>query len=70
VYASREPKQDFTSAEVVSAMPHASARYIATLKEISDYLIEQLQPGDVLLVLSAGDADRISTSVLTGLQER
>lgn len=70
VYASREPKQDFSSAEVVSAMPHASARYIPTLKEISDYLIEHLQPGDVLLVLSAGDANQISADVLTGLQER
>ena len=25
VYAAREPKQDFTSAEIVSAMPHLSA---------------------------------------------
>jgi UDP-N-acetylmuramate--alanine ligase len=70
VYASREPKQEFTSAEVVSAMPHASARYIRTLEEISYYLLEQLQPGDVLLVLSAGDANQICTDVLTGLQER
>ncbi len=70
VYASREPLQEFTSAEIVSAMPHASARYIGTLKEISHYLIKQLQPGDVLLVLSAGDANQICTDVLTGLQER
>ncbi len=70
VYASREPTQQFTSAEIVSAMPHASARYIRTLKEISRYLIKQLQPGDVLLVLSAGDANQISTDVLAGLEER
>lgn len=70
VYASREPKQEFTSAEIVSAMPHASVRYMATLKEISHYLITHLQPGDVLLVLSAGDANQICTDVLTGLQER
>jgi len=70
VYASREPKQDFTSAEVVSAMPHASARYIATLQEISRYLIDHLKTGDVLLVLSAGDADQISTDVLAGLKKR
>ena len=70
VYASREPLQEFTSAEIVSAMPHASARYIGTLKEISHYLIKQLQPGDVLLVLSAGDANQICTDVLSGLQER
>jgi UDP-N-acetylmuramate--alanine ligase len=70
VYVSREPKQEFTSAEIVSGMPHASARYIETLKEISQYLIENLHPGDVLLVLSAGDADQISTDVLAGVQER
>jgi UDP-N-acetylmuramate--alanine ligase len=70
VYASREPKQGFTSAEVVSAMPHPSARYMATLEEISNYLIEQLQPGDVLLVLSAGDANQICSDVLSGLQEK
>jgi UDP-N-acetylmuramate--alanine ligase len=70
VYASREAKQDFTSAEVVSAMPHASARYIATLQEISQYLIDHLQSGDVLLVLSAGDADQVSADVLAGLQKR
>jgi UDP-N-acetylmuramate--alanine ligase len=70
VYASREPKQDFSSAEIVSAMPHPSARYIATLQEISQYLIDHLQPGNVLLVLSAGDANQVSTDVLAGLQER
>ncbi len=70
VYAAREPKQDFTSAEIVSAMPHFSARYIATLPEVTSYLLEHLKPGDVVLVLSAGDADQISTDVIKGLEER
>jgi UDP-N-acetylmuramate--alanine ligase len=70
VYAAREPKQEFTSAEIVSSMPHLSARYIETLTDVSNYLIENLQPGDVLLVLSAGDADQISEAVVRGLQER
>ncbi|MEW6284647.1 MAG: UDP-N-acetylmuramate--L-alanine ligase [Chloroflexota bacterium] len=70
VYAAREPKQDFTSAEIVSAMPHLSARYIATLPEVTRHLIENLRPGDVVLVLSAGDADQVSGDVLKGLQER
>jgi len=68
VYAAREPQQDFTSAEIVSAMPHLSACYIKTLPEVTDYLLENLQSGDVVLVLSAGDADEISTNVLKGLQ--
>jgi UDP-N-acetylmuramate--alanine ligase len=70
VYAAREPKQDFTSAEIVSAMPHLSAKYIAALSDVSEYLIENLQRGDVVLVLSAGDADQVSGDVLKGLQER
>lgn len=70
VYAAREPQEEFTSAEIVSAMPNLSARYIKTLPEVTEYLLKNLQPGDVVLVLSAGDADQISTDVLKGLQER
>lgn len=70
VYAAREPRQDFTSAEIVSAMPHLSARYIQTLPEVTQYLLENLQPGDVVLVLSAGDADQVSTDLVKRLQER
>ena len=51
-------------------MPHLSARYIETLPEVSKYLIENLQSGDIVLVLSAGDADQVSGDVLKGLQER
>jgi UDP-N-acetylmuramate--alanine ligase len=68
VYAAREPKDEFTSAEIVSTMPHLSARYVETLPEVTSYLLKTLQPGDVVLVLSAGDADQISTDVLKGLQ--
>ena len=70
VYAAREPKQDFTSAEIVSAMPHLSARYIETRPEVTEYLLAHLQPGDVVLVLSAGDADQVCADVLKGLQEK
>jgi UDP-N-acetylmuramate--alanine ligase len=70
VYAAREPKEEFTSAEIVSAMPNLSARYVETLPEVTQYLLRHLQPGDVVLVLSAGDADQVSTDVLKGLKER
>jgi UDP-N-acetylmuramate--alanine ligase len=70
VYAAREPRQDFTSAEIVSAMPHFSARYLKTLPEVTEYLLAQLKPGDVVLVLSAGDADQVCADVLRGLKER
>jgi UDP-N-acetylmuramate--alanine ligase len=70
VYAAREPKEEFTSAEVVSTMPHLSARYIATLPEVTSHLLKHLKSGDVVLVLSAGDADQVSTDVVKQLQER
>ena len=70
VYAARELKQDFTSAEVVSAMPHRSARYIETLSEVTSHLLRNLKPGDVVIVMSAGDADQISTELVNAFQER
>jgi UDP-N-acetylmuramate--alanine ligase len=68
IYASREPKQDFSSAEIVGAMPHASAHFIASLEETTQYLLKHLRQKAVLIVLSAGDADQISTKVLAGLK--
>jgi UDP-N-acetylmuramate--alanine ligase len=68
IYAAREPKQVFSSRKVVDAMPRP-AHFIASLPGVSQYLITHLHPGDVLLVLSAGDADQISTEVLAHLQK-
>ena len=70
VYAAREPKQDFSSAEMLNRMQNLSAHYIETLPEVSHYLLRHLKPGDVVLVLSAGDADQVSTDVVKGLLER
>jgi len=70
VYAAREPKQDFTSAEIVSAMPHLSARYIETLPEVTNHLLRNLKPNDVVIVMSAGDGDQISADLVNSFQER
>ncbi|MFZ1040095.1 MAG: UDP-N-acetylmuramate--L-alanine ligase [Anaerolineales bacterium] len=67
IYPSREPKQDFSSAEVVSGMPHPSVHFIASFEKTTEYLLKHLRQNDVLLVLSAGDADQISANVLAGL---
>ena len=68
IYAAREPKQDFSSKQVVDVM-HRPAHFIADLTEVSNYLNSHLRSGDVLLVLSAGDADQVSTNVLAHLKE-
>jgi UDP-N-acetylmuramate--alanine ligase len=67
IYAAREAMQDFSSAEVVSAMPHASARYTGSLENTTKYLLKNLRSGDVVIVLSAGDADRVSADVLKNI---
>jgi len=69
IYAAREPKQDLSARQVVQAMYHRAARFIPSLPEISNYLFSHLKPGDVLLVLSAGDADQVSAEVLARLKE-
>jgi len=70
IYAAREAREPFSSSQVVEAMQHPGAVFLPELHEVSAYLIEHLLPGDVLLVLSAGDADAVSSSVLASLQER
>lgn len=70
VYRAREPLQDFSARQVVQAMAHRSAHFIADLDDVSRYLLDHLCPGDVLLVLSAGDADKVSAQVLAHLKER
>ena len=69
VYPSREPRQNFTSAAVIHYMKHPSAHFIAELNDTTKYLLDHLRPGDVLIVFSAGDADRVSADVLAGLRK-
>ncbi|MCP4139758.1 MAG: UDP-N-acetylmuramate--L-alanine ligase [Chloroflexi bacterium] len=70
VYRSREPKEEFSSALVVNAMKHSFARFISKLEDTSNYLIKNLRANDVLLVLSAGDANEISHAVFEALQRK
>jgi UDP-N-acetylmuramate--alanine ligase len=67
IYAAREARQEFSAAQVVGAMPHPSALFTNTLEDTARHLIKNLHSGDVLVVLSAGDADQISKNVLAAL---
>lgn len=70
VYPAREakPQDGFSAAQVVAQIDHPQARYLPELSQVSSYLLDHLQHGDVLLVLSAGDASQVSLDVLNGLQ--
>jgi UDP-N-acetylmuramate--alanine ligase len=68
VYAAREPKEDFSSEEIVTAMNRSSAHYVASIEDATEHLLKHTRKGDVVLVLSAGDADQISEDLLNGLE--
>jgi UDP-N-acetylmuramate--alanine ligase len=72
VFASREAAQagTFSSRQVVQAMQHPNAHFAGSLDEAVQFLLGQLASGDVMIVMSAGDADQISTQVLATLAER
>jgi UDP-N-acetylmuramate--alanine ligase len=71
IYAAREaaPDDGFSAQQVVAAMHHPDAHYTPDRAKVTELLLTYLQPGDVLLVLSAGNADQISTQVIQGLSE-
>jgi UDP-N-acetylmuramate--alanine ligase len=65
IYASREPiKQEFSSQQVVQSMDHPDVHFLPSKELVTDYLVSNLNRGDVVMVLSAGDANRISENVI------
>jgi UDP-N-acetylmuramate--alanine ligase len=71
VYRSREPVDpDFSAQQVVKAMRHKDAHFVPELQDVTSFLLARLKPGDVLLVLSAGDADRVSAQVFASLSQQ
>jgi len=69
IYRSREPAQDYSAAEIVRAMNRDSAHFSATLESTREFLLGHVEKNDVVLVLSAGDADQVSTQVLEALRK-
>ncbi len=69
IYAAREtlPANGFSSQDIAAEMQHADARYSPDINTAVELLIATLKENSVLVVLSAGDADQISTQVLRGL---
>ena len=69
IYAARETNPEISGELLASQMAHPSAYFLASIADAHTILLQQIKAGDVLLVLSAGDADQISRNVLTGLKE-
>ena len=68
VYPSREKvRQDFSSLQVVQSMDHADVNFLADKAQVVDHLLTNLNAGDIVIVLSAGDANQISSQVIDKL---
>lgn len=70
IYAAREKNETLSARQLVSAMPAAKTRFVPTLENAVSILLNELKSGDVLIVLSAGNADQISSTVLKILRGR
>jgi UDP-N-acetylmuramate--alanine ligase len=70
IYAARENNTGFSARQVVANMPVEKTGFAITLEDAAQQLLEKLLPGDVLLVLSAGDAIQISEKVFAALQSK
>jgi UDP-N-acetylmuramate--alanine ligase len=71
VYAARESApDDFCIQDLILAIDKIDVEYIPDQSEIAIYLSDQLRRGDVLLILSAGDADKINENLAVMLEKK
>ena len=70
IFAAREKPQGFSAVDVANKITNPHTRFIASLEETALYLLDELKPSDVVLVLSAGDATQVSLQVFNRLTEK
>jgi UDP-N-acetylmuramate--alanine ligase len=70
IYASREQKEKYSSNELVKQMDQKKTRFIADLADVTQVLLQELRPSDVVIVLSAGDANLVNKALAGSLPGR
>jgi UDP-N-acetylmuramate--alanine ligase len=72
IYAAREglPADGFSSRQVVAAIVHPDVQLVSGFSHAVDLLMGRLHAGDVVLVLSAGDAIQISSLLFQNLDRK
>ncbi|MEM5774999.1 MAG: cyanophycin synthetase, partial [Anaerolineaceae bacterium] len=70
VYAAREKPDGFSAAQFVERLPQGKAVFCGDFQPAEDHLFSRLQPGDVLIMLSAGDANQILPRLMARLRAR
>lgn len=70
IFAAREIQQDFGFEDLKKAFIHPNTYFAETNAEAVKILKENLQPGDVVITLSAGDANQIGPAALECMKEK
>jgi UDP-N-acetylmuramate--alanine ligase len=72
IYPAREapPTDGFSAKDVIDQMAHDNVHFIPGLDDVTDFLLGRLKNGDVLIVLSAGNADQVIDGLEESLPER
>lgn len=71
IYAAREePDPTITGAHVAVALDHVNAEHIGDLNAVAAALETQIEPGDVVITLSAGDGNEVGRLLLEGQRAR
>lgn len=69
IYRSRESDDlGIQTPAVLALMTEPEPDYVPDRRDAADFLLERLQPGDVVLTLGAGDGNMVGHWVLEGLQ--
>jgi len=69
IYAAREENPGYSAEVIAEALPSGKAVYKPDFDSASAYLLQELQPRDVLIVFSAGDATQLSQDIMLGLSQ-
>ncbi len=71
IFAAREhPHTDYSAAQIVEDMPHPHAQFAPLLADAVEVLREQVTSPAVILIMSAGNAQRIGIDYLAGSQAK
>ncbi len=70
VFAAREVNPEFSMSQFSTQLQCSDVTYASNLHFAENLLAEKLKPNDILIVLSAGDADQINSNLLRRFSER
>ncbi len=71
IYAAREQDDGSIHArDLVTQCPHPHVRYVAELRQAADLLATETQPGDVVVIMGAGDSYKVGDWLLDQLRQQ